>query len=145
MNYPDVKQAFHYIYSSNFESLLEDGILIGPDLAKLVNKTWKRRYQKQDDEGRSEVYFTLVMDDGKRVPNFVDPEVTPRGVSLEPYLQGLGDKDMIVVVDVGAAEANGCRFMQMESFAVVSRSSVPQPTFLRIYQWKNLDGTPNWQ
>ena len=106
VNYPDVKVVYHYGYSSNLQSIVENGILIGSDLAKLMNNTWKK-YHKKDDEGRSEVYFTLVMDDGKTQPNFVNPKVTPRGIAMEPYTQGITDKDLCVVVDVGAAEAHG--------------------------------------
>ena len=141
VNYPDVEELYHYSYISNLASFQQNGILIGRDLARL--NSWQPNSDKE--EGRGEVFFTTVMDDGKRKPNFQNPKTTRRGVALEPYVQDLKQKDMVAVIDVGAAEASNCRFFQPDSFAVVTRQSVPPHCILRILQWVKRDNFTGWE
>ena len=129
--YPDVKELLHYTDSSNRSSILDRGPLVGKDLAKIGH--WKI---KDDEDGRSEIFFANVMEDGRAKPNFINPKVTPRGIATEPYLQKYNrDKDLLVTIDVGEAEASNCQFFQIVSYAVVTEGSAPPSCIVRIHQW----------
>ena len=85
------------------------------------------------------------MDDGHTKPNFIDPKLAPHGVAMGPYHQKNGGKDLVVTIDVGEPDASNCRFLQVDSFAVVAKGSAPPSCIFRIQQWVRRKDFEGWQ